>query len=57
VPPYVIFHDSTLEEMIQHRPTTLDGLLEISGVGVTKLDRYGAQFLNVLLEAANQNPT
>jgi ATP-dependent DNA helicase RecQ len=55
VPPYVIFHDSTLEEMIRDRPTTPDELLEISGIGVTKLNRYGAQFLSVLIDAANRN--
>ncbi|MEO0575478.1 MAG: DNA helicase RecQ [Pseudomonadota bacterium] len=45
VPAYVIFHDKTLHEMLQIRPTTNAQLLAISGVGQTKLDRYGDSFL------------
>ena len=52
VPPYVIFHDSTLLEMLNRRPTSLTELAKISGVGQAKLDRYGDAFLQVLLEAA-----
>lgn len=48
VPPYVIFHDTTLREMIESRPATLADLLDVSGVGQTKLDRYGQRFLGVL---------
>lgn len=48
VPPYVIFHDRSLREMLTMRPRTATDMLEISGVGQTKLDRYGAQFLSVL---------
>ncbi len=50
VPPYVIFHDASLKEMIQLRPRTLSDLLEVSGVGQAKLDKYGQDFLNILLE-------
>ncbi len=53
VPPYVIFHDSTLLEMLNRRPATLDEMAKISGVGQAKLDRYGDAFLQVLEEAAN----
>jgi ATP-dependent DNA helicase RecQ len=45
VPPYVIFHDATLTEMVRRRPRTLADLAEIPGVGKSKLDRYGAVFL------------
>ena len=45
VPPYVIFHDATLQEMVKKRPTSSDGMLRISGVGEQKLQRYGKQFL------------
>ncbi|MBT8137214.1 MAG: DNA helicase RecQ [Gammaproteobacteria bacterium] len=45
VPPYVIFHDSTLKAMLKARPTTEDELLAINGVGQTKLERYGDDFL------------
>ncbi len=48
VPAYVIFHDKTLHEMLSRRPQTEAELLDISGVGQTKLDRYGEGFLSVL---------
>ena len=48
VPPYVIFHDKTLAAMALHRPTTPADLLQISGVGDTKLRRYGEIFLGVI---------
>ncbi len=52
VPPYVIFHDRSLREMLTVRPRTASDMLEISGVGQTKLDRYGEQFLSVLNDPA-----
>jgi ATP-dependent DNA helicase RecQ len=48
VPAYVIFHDATLLQMLRERPQTLDGLGAISGVGATKLARYGEEFLGAL---------
>ena len=45
VPPYVIFHDSTLREMAEQRPTSLAELGHISGIGQRKLDAYGDAFL------------
>ena len=51
VPPYVIFHDKTLREMLAYRPQTASDLLDISGVGQTKLDRYGERFLAVVRAA------
>ena len=48
VPPYVIFHDSTLREMAEIRPLTLAKLGDISGVGVRKLEAYGDAFLTVI---------
>jgi len=48
VPAYVIFHDKTLQEMLQFRPKTATEMLDISGVGQTKLDRYGDRFLAVI---------
>ncbi len=53
VPPYVIFHDSTLLEILNQRPQTLDQMGRISGVGQAKLARYGDDFLKVLEDAAN----
>ena len=48
VPPYVIFHDSTLKEMVRLRPSSPEDLLTLHGIGQTKLDRYGAAFLQTL---------
>jgi len=48
VPPYVIFHDSTLREMAATRPSSMESLAQVSGVGAAKLERYGAAFLEVL---------
>jgi ATP-dependent DNA helicase RecQ len=52
VPAYVIFHDKTLQEMLTYRPKTASEMLGISGVGQTKLDRYGDRFLSVLRDEA-----
>jgi len=54
VPPYVIFHDSTLLEMLDRKPQTLTEMGQISGVGQSKLNKYGDDFLRVLEEAANR---
>ena len=48
VPPYVVFHDKTLREMVAARPEDLAGLSQVSGVGAAKLERYGERFLAVL---------
>ncbi|HSH97959.1 MAG: DNA helicase RecQ [Methylophilaceae bacterium] len=48
VPPYLIFHDTTLLEILNQKPQTLDDLAKISGVGQAKLLRYGDAFLEVL---------
>jgi ATP-dependent DNA helicase RecQ len=55
VPPYVIFHDSTLLEILERRPQTLNELGSISGVGQAKLARYGDAFLKTLEDVANGN--
>ena len=48
VPPYVIFHDATLREMLERRPTSPANLLLITGVGDSKLKRFGDEFLAVI---------
>ncbi len=48
VPPYVIFHDATLRAMAQARPRTRAQMIDLPGVGKTKLDRYGEAFLAVV---------
>jgi ATP-dependent DNA helicase RecQ len=51
VPPYVIFHDSTLREIAERKPNNLRELGEVQGVGATKLERYGEAMLAVLAGA------
>ena len=50
LPPYVIFHDATLREMVERRPQTLGQFAGIRGVGEGKLARYGPQFIAALRE-------
>jgi ATP-dependent DNA helicase RecQ len=50
VPPYVIFHDTTLLALANRRPRTMDELADIPGMGEKKIERYGAAFLGVLNE-------
>jgi len=45
VPPYIIFHDTTLQEMARARPVSVDQMRSISGVGEQKLKRYGLRFV------------
>jgi ATP-dependent DNA helicase RecQ len=53
VPPYVIFHDSTLLEILTQKPGSLTEMGNISGIGQAKLARYGDEFLKVLEDFAN----
>jgi ATP-dependent DNA helicase RecQ len=48
VPPFVIFHDKTLLEMVAEQPGTLAKMAEINGVGEQKLGRFGDAFLSVI---------
>lgn len=48
LPPYVVFHESTLKQMAQQRPQTLAEFGQLSGVGSRKLDQYGDAFLGVI---------
>ena len=50
VPAYVVFSDATLAEMASKKPTSTGELAQISGVGPTKLTRYGEEFIRVLSE-------
>jgi len=51
VPPYVIFHDATLMEMVRQRPRDRAALSQIPGVGRSKLERYGDIFLSDIAAA------
>ena len=48
VPPYVVFHDRSLKEMALYKPVTIDGFLDIGGVGESKAQRYGKVFLDCI---------
>ena len=48
VPAYVVFHDTTLVEIADSRPRTLPALRRIRGMGPVKLERYGAEILDVI---------
>jgi ATP-dependent DNA helicase RecQ len=48
VPPFHIFHDATLMEMVQYRPADKAEMLTINGVGEVKLERYADEFLQTL---------
>jgi ATP-dependent DNA helicase RecQ len=50
VPTYVIFHDATLAEIGRRKPKTLADFLDIPGIGERKLERYGADFMDVIAE-------
>ncbi|PTY37747.1 ATP-dependent DNA helicase RecQ [Saccharospirillum sp. MSK14-1] len=56
IPPFMVFHDKTLAEMLSRRPQSLSELAEVSGVGDAKLERYGDAFLAVFAEAITQPP-
>ena len=48
VPPYLVFHDSSLRAMAMEKPSTMEEMGEINGVGAAKLKRYGEDFLAVI---------
>ena len=50
VPPYVVFHDSTLQEMCLRLPDNMADFAELSGVGERKLERYGPGFVRVIAD-------
>jgi ATP-dependent DNA helicase RecQ len=57
VPPYVIFHDASLMAMMENKPSTLEQLRLLPGVGKRKLELYGTQFLAVIDEHRDANTT
>jgi ATP-dependent DNA helicase RecQ len=50
VPPYVIFHDKTMKELMVILPDSLEEMRTVSGIGQRKIEMYGEQFLKVILE-------
>jgi ATP-dependent DNA helicase RecQ len=55
VPPYVVFSDATLRELARVRPSSLDRMRYIYGIGVTKLLDFGGQFLKLLDQHCSQH--
>lgn len=55
VPPFVIFHDSTLKELSQVCPTDKQSMLAIKGIGASKFEKYGHLFLGLLQEYQTEN--
>ena len=53
VPPYVVFHDATLAEMVRQRPMDREALATLSGIGERKLAAYGEDFLQVIRSAGS----
>ena len=49
VPPYVVFHDKTLQAMAREQPKRLDDFSRLPGVGERKLEKYGSDFLQVII--------
>lgn len=55
LPPYMIFSDKTLLEMARKLPATEEEMLEISGVGALKYQKYGSAFLTALQKLAGEH--
>ena len=54
LPPYVIFHDSTLIEIARRRPVALSALADIPGIGRSKLERYGSAVVGIVAQRTTQ---
>lgn len=50
VPPFVVFSDKTLQDMCMKKPTSRDEMLDVTGVGAAKFEKYGEQFITCILE-------
>jgi ATP-dependent DNA helicase RecQ len=55
VPPFIIFSDTTLKDMCAKLPLTGDNMLEVSGVGKFKLEKYGDRFIELIKEYAGNS--
>lgn len=54
-PPFMIFSDTTLHQLVRDKPQTMEDMLNISGIGQHKLSHYGAPFLKALKEFNTEN--
>jgi ATP-dependent DNA helicase RecQ len=55
VPTYIVFSDATLRDMARQRPSTLDGLLRVKGIGQKKLADFGQKFIECIANYCQQN--
>ena len=55
IPPFVIFSDVTLWELAEQRPSTLEELRSIKGIGDFKLHKYGPAFLDIIVSAGKDD--
>ena len=55
VPPYMVFGDSTLKELSSRMPVNKEQMLEVSGVGERKFDKYGDRFIEKIISYINSN--
>lgn len=55
VPPFVVFSDATLEDMCRKLPTNSEALLNVSGVGKFKLEKYGDMFISTINKYISEN--
>lgn len=56
VPPYVVFHDSSLNDMVMLKPTNTDQLWKVQGMGQIKWEKYGKRFLKTIQHFLTENP-
>ena len=56
MPPYIIFSDKTLIDMCIKLPRSRESMLDVSGVGQTKYDKYGEQFIGAIDSFMSSNP-
>ncbi len=55
IPPFIVFHDRTLRELVAYLPRSLEEMRDISGIGERKLELYGEKFLDLILEHVQEN--
>ena len=48
LPPYIIFHDTSLKDMVSKLPVDLESMKSVSGVGHAKLEKYGSRFIEAI---------
>ena len=53
IPPYMVFHDTTLKELAVRRPQTTQALLTVKGMGKMKLEKYASSLLELLQKSSS----